>query len=388
MRSNNNQLIQRIEFANNLRGIASFFVLISHLIILFWLHQDTVQKLTGMPFYQGEVPAISIFLLNNQIINYGGFGVALFFLISGFVIPFALEQQKNIQFVINRIFRIWPTYIAGLSITLAAMLIAHWYFKTPFIPTLKNIIYNMLLIFDLAGGHCIDGVAWTLVIEIKFYLLMMLVPRLLRDKAMSYIIITALIMVYTMFLAFYTTDVGITFYTKVSKLFMFITFMFLGTGFYLLYRNKMKPSYFVLFTIYLLTLFFTQGYFNHYLFPDGQGVKSAYLSAFIIFSLFYVMQDKIIFPKIFNLLADISYPLYVIHSILGCIYMHIFLSYLPYPNLALSTCVIVVICIAYLLHKIIENPSNQLGKHLGKKYINAIPTSDLIMIKVKNELSV
>jgi len=41
----------------------------------------------------------------------GGFGVALFFLISGFVIPFSFLRYTRTGFAIARILRLWPAYM-------------------------------------------------------------------------------------------------------------------------------------------------------------------------------------------------------------------------------------------------------------------------------------
>ena len=53
--------------------------------------------------------------------NWGAFGVALFFLISGFVIPFSLSRQRAGAFLVGRFFRIVPLYVVGFTISLAAI---------------------------------------------------------------------------------------------------------------------------------------------------------------------------------------------------------------------------------------------------------------------------
>ena len=49
---------------------------------------------------------------------WGYFGVALFFLISGFVIPLSVAKLSRSGFMVARIFRIWPTYLIGLAIAI------------------------------------------------------------------------------------------------------------------------------------------------------------------------------------------------------------------------------------------------------------------------------
>ncbi len=46
----------------------------------------------------------------------GPFGVALFFLISGLVIPFSFDRHRTGAFLLARLLRIYPTYLAALLI--------------------------------------------------------------------------------------------------------------------------------------------------------------------------------------------------------------------------------------------------------------------------------
>ena len=54
---------------------------------------------------------------------WGHFGVALFFIISGFVIPFSVASTTRAGFAVARVLRIWPTYLAGLAIAIFCVVI-------------------------------------------------------------------------------------------------------------------------------------------------------------------------------------------------------------------------------------------------------------------------
>lgn len=67
------------------------------------------------------------FMLNNRyaqedlggIFSYGGLGVDLFFMISGYIIAFATRSDSSINnFIVRRIFRIYPAYISVIAILL------------------------------------------------------------------------------------------------------------------------------------------------------------------------------------------------------------------------------------------------------------------------------
>lgn len=127
------QTANKVEFANTLRGFAALSVLISHYYSVFWFRKPAVATLTHLPQLDDSLGApvylswLHPFPLNES----GSFGVALFFLISGFVIPFSLERSSALTFAINRFFRLVPVYICGFSITLLSIFAGVRYFGVP-----------------------------------------------------------------------------------------------------------------------------------------------------------------------------------------------------------------------------------------------------------------
>ncbi|MGD9744518.1 MAG: acyltransferase family protein, partial [Dongiaceae bacterium] len=124
----------RVEFANALRGLAALFVLISHHLGQFWLDRSLAVRYADMPRLEDSVPTpLLVSILNpTRYIDWGAFGVALFFLISGFVIPFAFERYGWKGFLAGRFFRIYPTYAVGFTATLLAIYLGGLYFDRPF----------------------------------------------------------------------------------------------------------------------------------------------------------------------------------------------------------------------------------------------------------------
>lgn len=118
--TNNN----KIAFANDLRGIAAVLVLISHFYSTFWYRSDAVSALIGMDAYiPSSIPSIVRFIHEYLGIFFSHYSVALFFIISGFVIPFSLEKYTTKQFIKQRLFRILPTYWFSLLYTLSILFI-------------------------------------------------------------------------------------------------------------------------------------------------------------------------------------------------------------------------------------------------------------------------
>jgi peptidoglycan/LPS O-acetylase OafA/YrhL len=336
-------MTKKIEFANSLRGIAALLVVIAHLFILFWYQQDIAINFTGVPPYQGAVPIASEILEPFKML-YGFTGVGIFFLISGFVIPFALDKKSIFEFLIGRIFRIWPTYIVTTLFSLLCLYISKQYFHNDFFPLIKNIISSLLLTTDLSRLQPVDGVIWTLEIEIKFYLLMALIYKLVNKNPLLLITCAAIF-----------TILVVRKNIRLNDDFAYFTYMFIGVAFNFLHKNKLSNKKFIGMLFTLFVCFIMQLRFE-------KQALMCYGLALIIFTTLYYARDKIKYPKILSYLADISYPLYVSHAIFSYVFLRIFLTIFDSPNIALMICIICVLINAYLLHVIIEVPANKLGK--------------------------
>src|SRR5258705_5003952 len=101
---------------NGLRAIAALAVVITHItFVLSAFHLDPFifgSSKNGMP----------------RGLDMAGFGVSIFFAISGFLITFLLQNEKEIQpiniknFYLRRILRIWPLYYLYLIIAVLTII--------------------------------------------------------------------------------------------------------------------------------------------------------------------------------------------------------------------------------------------------------------------------
>jgi peptidoglycan/LPS O-acetylase OafA/YrhL len=92
------QGLGKIDFANTLRGIAAVAVVISHYFGVFWSDREadaSLIKSPALPLDLYPVPEFFKWVHPIAMLNWGAFGVALFFLISGFVIPFSLKNARG-----------------------------------------------------------------------------------------------------------------------------------------------------------------------------------------------------------------------------------------------------------------------------------------------------
>jgi peptidoglycan/LPS O-acetylase OafA/YrhL len=110
------------------------------------------------------------------VFRFGVTGVDLFFIISGFVITMSISKVRTgTQFVINRFSRLYPTYWTVVTFTLLALFV----FKSIEHDQLMDIdkkqyLANMTMFQHYLGKPDLDGPYWTMIIEMVFYIVMLL----------------------------------------------------------------------------------------------------------------------------------------------------------------------------------------------------------------------
>ncbi|MFF2543891.1 acyltransferase family protein [Kitasatospora sp. NPDC058063] len=140
----------RLGWLDALRGIAALAVAMHHFGLL------------GKIPHAGGVP---------RHLDLGFFGVMLFFLVSGYIIPASLERRGDVRaFWTGRLFRIYPavavTVLASLLVLPRSGQIVQSF---PFDHPVLSLAANGLLLQDLLGVPSTIGVMWSLTYEMVFY---------------------------------------------------------------------------------------------------------------------------------------------------------------------------------------------------------------------------
>ncbi|MXO70439.1 acyltransferase family protein [Alteraurantiacibacter buctensis] len=129
--------MKRLECLDALRGIAALLVVLQHVL-------------------EQAVPHFVLL----QWCNIGRLGVFLFFLISGFVVPFSIRGDRPLRrFAISRAARLLPALWLSIAVMLA------FASATPGV-----VLANMAMIARPLGLPELAGVYWTLTYELAFYL--------------------------------------------------------------------------------------------------------------------------------------------------------------------------------------------------------------------------
>ena len=362
--------LPKIIFANQLRGLAAVFVAGSHLIGVFWVMRDFVGLATATPVQDGAPPAI-LGLFSYPWLNFGPLGVGVFFLISGLVIPISLEQHTRGSFLLARLLRIYPTYIVALLLEVAVLHADAAFWGKPFPYGNWTIISNGLLIYNTVGQPSIDMVNWTLCVELKFYLLMVvLAPWIQRGSLPTLLLAGVAILAVNGALIRYPFAAGGTLHEVAGQFTIestFIIFMLIGVLFNVHLRGLLRLPAFAAGCAGMLGLFLAS--WSQSAISDQFPVVTVnYLYALILFATFYALRVYARPLRVLDFIAKISFPFYLIHSLIGYSVLKILilrfgLSYAPAACIAL----VVLVCVATALHLTIEIKTIAMGKVLARR---------------------
>ena len=360
--------MERFTFANQLRGAAALCVVANHLTGVYWSEPLLVAGATFSAVQTGAPPAFSA-LTAGAWYNLGPFGVALFFLISGFVIPISLERQTAPGFLVGRLFRIFPTYVLALLIELTVVALAARYWHQPFTYRPKLILANLLLVTDIVNAPSIDLVNWTLVVELKFYLLMAaLAVPVRRGSLIALLAVAAAIVVVSRFshdLFVIVPHLGLVLRIFESNA-LYVLFMLIGVVFSYHVRGRIgsaaaAAAVIVLFAlfVYCWPLTFFRGEYPSATFNYGW--------ALLVFSAMYAFRRRVPDSRVADFFAGVSYPLYLVHALVGFTVMKALMVVHVAPLPATCVAFIVIVLLALTLHVTIERPSQAFGKTLAAR---------------------
>ncbi len=143
---------RRLAWLDAIRGFAALCVVFDHMggLVLQRVHNDVY-----------------------RVIDTGQYGVFVFFLVSGYIIPASLERKGSVRgFWVSRGFRLYPLYILAIGLSILAYKTGYgaihgaqnspknWAFALPF------------MMSNLLNGANVPNVIWTLSFEMVFYLLL------------------------------------------------------------------------------------------------------------------------------------------------------------------------------------------------------------------------
>lgn len=276
--------------------------------------------------------------------------VESFFVMSGFYMSLVLNEKyigkkkSYLLFVRNRFLRIYPSYYAVLVLFVLFFLVNNQLqisiSLSSFFKVLENVtlITNLKYFFPLGNytQNLIDAPAWSLGIEMIFYLI---APFILRSKKLVF---GALLLTFVLNRLFIP-----------AKFFEVFYLFFLGAISYLIYlkfkKTKLPGVFKSKFLIYFL-LFLAATFIIILVpvFPHFEGIiqKIYYLGLVALIPFVFKVTSKLSLDKF---LGDLSYPIYICHAFI--------LLTLGAGNIILSA--ILVLILSILIYRFIDKPIQQ-----------------------------
>ncbi|MGC5013744.1 acyltransferase family protein [Streptosporangium sp. DT93] len=135
----------RLAWLDALRGLGAVAVMLEHLL----------------PWFMPS--------LRPYWFNLGMYGVLVFFLVSGYIIPVSLERRGDVRaFWISRVFRLYPIYLLVVAGVLVA---AIWMPVREQVPRdLSSVSAHATMLLDVVHRGGLADTMWTLSYEMVFYL--------------------------------------------------------------------------------------------------------------------------------------------------------------------------------------------------------------------------
>ena len=106
-------------------------------------------------------------------LDLGEYGVFVFFLVSGYIIPASLERKGSVRgFWTSRLFRLYPMYVVALVLAAVAYRAGHGTIRGAEHHPGQSVSAWLLMLPNLLTGPNVPNVTWTLSYEMVFYLLL------------------------------------------------------------------------------------------------------------------------------------------------------------------------------------------------------------------------
>lgn len=336
-------------------------------LLVFYAHVAHVKLFPGedipQPAYFGAFDVVTGDPLGFPQEGVGEIAVAFFFLVSGFsVTPVAVKLGWR-RFVVNRFFRIFPVMAFVVLVTaLAAGIGANIDFTpqsnavTPF-SVLTNIFAANYLIFPQV---VLVPTAWTLIIELLFYVLLTTFAALLRRHAWLAIALELAIVLAVMLTR---SDFGASYSllgVNVSYLPLLLSGQIIWAA-----TSKRMPGW--LGAVYLAAAWCL--YVGGDIIDVGRANPSynlAFAFALGAFAIGYFAEPRLRERKLWLGLSERTYSLYLLHVLVCYGMLELLLPHLPYTP-AMLIGVVVTFAVVEVSYRCVERPAHQLGRKLSRR---------------------
>lgn len=281
----------RIDWLDYVRLICAILVMLDHYLVI------------------GPDPAItrgvSSFGPLTEVVRFGTVALCVFMMISGMMITLVAQRQSASAFTIGRFARLYPTFLLCMIVTAMLSPLGPQHFYDSWGQTFAN-----LFIYAPAFGYrYVDTVYWALVIEINFYIAMMLLIATGGLRHLQPILVIWLgLQIVSLFIGPQLPLIGRDYY-----------FVTAGVVMALLYQRRNERLNLALLGISLLLCLQTSTAYAH-----AWGYDAVIAGALTtgIFAVFLLMRGRSWNLPFAHRIGSMTYSLYLLHFSLGMTIFH------------------------------------------------------------------
>lgn len=345
-----------IHFIHLLRGVAPLPVMWVHLsgLTVWHYHADWTplryfERLLGTP--------LGLYQSGAHL------GVVIFFLISGFIISYVVEEETRMSFAIKRVFRLWPPILFALIATAIGTYVGT---VVPIPFSFADYARTFFLVDQFAGiGRHVLPVTWTLFPEVVFYIMVWCIAPMIRRKPLK----STLILTAASYAIMAGANINGTPAVQFSPL-GYLPLFLIGRLFFLFREQRISGQMAMalgtaeVFLFYAVRVGIWWGIWRPQVLLDDSlfPILATYPLAIIVFWLCMQWTPKTV-PQPFGFFGDISYSLYLLHMPVGFAVIYNLYPALNF-SLAFAAAVVATLLVSWLSFRFVEEPSRRFCRRL------------------------
>jgi len=323
----------RLDFVDGLRGIAALAVVLAHACTQL---SATFRAYVEPYFYLGN------------------WGVVLFFICSGFILPISLERQGSLaRFWVRRFFRLFPLYWVNVVIIAAFGLgEARLVLSGPPARSIPIFLANLTMFQAFMGIPHLMAMYWTLTLELLFYILISVLFLLKLNACISYATLALIVI-----------SIGAELVIPLPFAFSYSTHLILilvGLVAYRRHSGALRPAVGVAVALLTPLMLVIPQLVDLHNSQQQLAWVVAQVLACACFGVAYLLRARPVHPFLRHL-GKISYSIYLMHTIvLDSI------PQLPNPTLALLVWLVALLLLASATYQWVERPMIAWGQRLTR----------------------
>ncbi|MEV4631348.1 acyltransferase [Micromonospora sp. NPDC049523] len=288
----------------------------------------------------------------DSLVWYGWLGVQLFFIISGFVICMSSWGRTLSEFFTSRAVRLLPAYVVAVLLTSTVLLI--W--PTPEgSPRSLDVLANLTMLQGFMDLPNIDPVYWSLLVEVKFYLIFAIVVH--AGVTYRRVVLFCAVWLTASLLAQAGKSDLLTAIVEPR----FASYFVAGIALYLMHRfGPNLLLWGMLGTCWVLCAISLHG---QVALGVSFGEPVRFHVALVIQTLIFVVMIAVALGWLdwirwsgLTLLGALTYPVYLLHVQLGKVTVEQLRDRVPH-GLLLAGIAVGILVISFLIHRLVERPA-------------------------------